>query len=140
MVGVAKRRAGSSLDGLGEGAPSNGGAPGDAWTPVRAALRYVTHKPWNRIPALTRTFMYNPVLACLAGGRNKARLPYSKNLGACNPPLNDVPCHVQPSARSQGTPWWQSCGNLLCSMPCRAFPTTGQLSSGSTGKGSDKTL
>ncbi|KAH7298374.1 hypothetical protein KP509_25G040100 [Ceratopteris richardii] len=41
------------------------------WQPVRAALRYVTQRPWCRIPALTRTFIYNPILACLAGGRNK---------------------------------------------------------------------
>lgn len=41
------------------------------WEPVRAALRYVTQRPWSRIPPLTRTLIYNPVLACLAGGRNK---------------------------------------------------------------------
>jgi hypothetical protein len=41
------------------------------WRPARAALRYVTQRPWNRIPALPRTAMLNPVLACLAGGRNK---------------------------------------------------------------------
>ncbi len=42
-----------------------------AWQPIRAAFRYVTQKPWARIPALTKTLMFNPVLACLAGGRNK---------------------------------------------------------------------
>jgi len=41
------------------------------WTPIRAAMRYVTQKPWNRIPAVCRTAFLNPVLACLAGGRNK---------------------------------------------------------------------
>lgn len=41
------------------------------WRPIRAAFRYVTQRPWNRIPALTRTMVYNPVLICLAGGRNK---------------------------------------------------------------------
>ena len=45
-------------------------ANGD-WVPIRAAFRYVTQKPWNRIPSLSRTLMYNPVLVCLAGGRNK---------------------------------------------------------------------
>ena len=44
---------------------------GDEWRPVRAAFRYVTQKPWTRIPPLTRTFIYNPVIVCLAGGRNK---------------------------------------------------------------------
>ena len=42
-----------------------------AWQPVRAAFRYVTQRPWNRIPPVTRSLIYNPVLACLAGGRNK---------------------------------------------------------------------
>lgn len=42
-----------------------------AWRPVRAALRYVTQRPWTRIPPTTRTLIFNPVLACLAGGRNK---------------------------------------------------------------------
>lgn len=44
---------------------------GDGWHPVRAALRYVTQRPWDRIPPLTRTLVFNPVLTCLAGGRNK---------------------------------------------------------------------
>ena len=41
-------------------------------TPIKAAFRYVTQQPWNRIPIhLTRTLIYNPVLICLSGGRNK---------------------------------------------------------------------
>ncbi len=42
-----------------------------AWRPVRAAFRYVTQRPWSRIPPITRTPVFNPVVACLAGGRNK---------------------------------------------------------------------
>lgn len=41
------------------------------WQPIRAALRYVTQRPWDRIPPLTKTLLFNPVLVCLAGGRNK---------------------------------------------------------------------
>ncbi|HZO12849.1 MAG TPA: hypothetical protein VFB62_06315, partial [Polyangiaceae bacterium] len=41
------------------------------WLPIRAALRYVTQRPWNRIPPLARSLIYNPVIVCLAGGRNK---------------------------------------------------------------------
>ena len=42
------------------------------WVPIRAAFRYVTQKPWQRIPLVgSRTLILNPVLACLAGGRNK---------------------------------------------------------------------
>jgi hypothetical protein len=41
------------------------------WIPIRAAFRYVTQRPWNRLPLHTKTRILNPVLACLAGGRNK---------------------------------------------------------------------
>lgn len=41
------------------------------WQPIRAAFRYVTQKPWNRIPVQTKTIILNPMIACLAGGRNK---------------------------------------------------------------------
>jgi hypothetical protein len=43
----------------------------DEWVPIRAAFRYVTQRPWNRIPVHTKTAILNPVIACLAGGRNK---------------------------------------------------------------------
>jgi len=41
------------------------------WHAIRAAFRYVTQKPWNRIPIRARTRILNPVITCLAGGRNK---------------------------------------------------------------------
>ncbi|MDG2450979.1 MAG: hypothetical protein P8M34_15125 [Saprospiraceae bacterium] len=41
------------------------------WKPIRAAFRYVTQKPWNRIPVNAKTKIINPTIACLAGGRNK---------------------------------------------------------------------
>lgn len=41
------------------------------WVPIRAALRYVTQRPWNRLPPVSRTAILNPAIACLAGGRNK---------------------------------------------------------------------
>lgn len=41
------------------------------WTPIRAAMRYVTQRPWNRLPPISRTAILNPAIACLAGGRNK---------------------------------------------------------------------
>jgi len=43
----------------------------DSWRPIRCAFRYVTQRPWNRIPVSTKTVILNPVLTCLAGGRNK---------------------------------------------------------------------
>lgn len=39
--------------------------------PIRAAFRYLTQKPWNRLPLHSKTKILNPVTACLAGGRNK---------------------------------------------------------------------
>ena len=39
---------------------------------IRFAFRYVTQKPWNRIPIQTKTSVLNPVICGLAGGRNKA--------------------------------------------------------------------
>jgi len=41
------------------------------WVNIRAAFRYVTQKPWNRIPVHSKTKILNPILACIAGGRNK---------------------------------------------------------------------
>ena len=44
---------------------------GGAWIDVRAAFRYVTQAPWDRLPVTTRTALLNPIITCLAGGRNK---------------------------------------------------------------------
>ncbi|MCB0634532.1 MAG: hypothetical protein KDD15_32590, partial [Lewinella sp.] len=41
------------------------------WHPIRAAFRYLTQRPWNRLPIHSRTRILNPTIACLAGGRNK---------------------------------------------------------------------
>lgn len=41
------------------------------WHAVRAAFRYLTQRPWNRLPLHTKTKILNPTIACLAGGRNK---------------------------------------------------------------------
>ena len=42
-----------------------------AWVPIRAAFRYVTQRPWSRLPVYSKTVILNPIVACLAGGRNK---------------------------------------------------------------------
>ena len=41
------------------------------WIRLRAAFRYLTQKPWNRLPIGGKTPIFNPIIACLAGGRNK---------------------------------------------------------------------
>jgi hypothetical protein len=43
----------------------------DTWIPLRAVFRYLTQKPWNRLPLASKTKILNPLVACLAGGRNK---------------------------------------------------------------------
>ncbi len=44
---------------------------GQDWQPIRAAFRYLTQQPWNRLPVHSKTHIINPTIACLAGGRNK---------------------------------------------------------------------
>lgn len=44
---------------------------GGEWITLRAAFRYLTQKPWNRLPLHCKTRLLNPIVACLAGGRNK---------------------------------------------------------------------
>ncbi len=41
------------------------------WHPIRFAFRYLTQNPWNRLPSGLKTQVFNPILTCLAGGRNK---------------------------------------------------------------------
>jgi len=41
------------------------------WLPIRVMFRYLTQKPWNRLPLHSKTKILNPIVACLAGGRNK---------------------------------------------------------------------
>jgi hypothetical protein len=41
------------------------------WIKLKAVFKYLTQKPWNRIPVQSKTFIYNSIIACLAGGRNK---------------------------------------------------------------------
>jgi hypothetical protein len=43
----------------------------EKWEPLRAVFRYVTQRPWGRLPLTCKTRILNPVVACLAGGRNK---------------------------------------------------------------------
>ena len=38
---------------------------------VVCAFRYVTQRPWTRLPFNLKTPILNPIVACLAGGRNK---------------------------------------------------------------------
>ncbi|KAJ1676620.1 hypothetical protein EV182_007821, partial [Spiromyces aspiralis] len=45
--------------------------PDGEWHNIRACFRYVTQKPWNRIPIYSRTRILNSIVSCLAGGRNK---------------------------------------------------------------------
>lgn len=41
------------------------------WHQIRAVFRYLTQRPWTRLPIQSKTLIFNPIIACLAGGRNK---------------------------------------------------------------------
>ncbi len=41
------------------------------WVPIKAAFRYLTQRPWNRLPLTSQTCLFNPIICCLGGGRNK---------------------------------------------------------------------
>jgi len=56
------------------------------WHPIRAAFRYVTQRPWDRIPLSSRTLVLNSIISCLAGGRNKMAADKAYEL------LNDELC------------------------------------------------
>ncbi|CAF3084785.1 unnamed protein product [Rotaria sp. Silwood2] len=47
------------------------------WLPIRAAFRYITQTPWLCIPVQSKTLIINPIIACLAGGRNKNIADYA---------------------------------------------------------------
>jgi len=53
------------------GHSTNGDSEDILWLPIRAAFRYVTQKPWTRLPLAPKTLLMNPIEACIAGGRNK---------------------------------------------------------------------
>lgn len=41
------------------------------WKTLGLVFRYLTQKPWNRLPIYSKTKIINPTIVCLAGGRNK---------------------------------------------------------------------
>jgi hypothetical protein len=47
------------------------------WHPIRACLRYITQKPWKKVPLNSKTIVLNPIISCLAGGRNKIMAAYA---------------------------------------------------------------
>jgi hypothetical protein len=47
------------------------------WRPVRGAWRYLTDRPWRRLPLRNRGAMVNQIVACIAGGRNKAAAAFA---------------------------------------------------------------
>jgi hypothetical protein len=71
----------------------------DHWIPIRAAFRYVTQRPWNRIPIHTKTAILNPIFACVAGGRNK--MVAAKAYDLYNAELADYGLHL----RTPDTVW-----------------------------------
>jgi len=53
---------------------------GGEWLPMDVVFRYLTQRPWNRLPVFSKTLIVNPTIACLAGGRNKMVASKAYNL------------------------------------------------------------
>lgn len=84
------------------------------WVPLRAAFRYVTQKPWNRLPLQCKTKLLNPIVACLAGGRNKmvaakAYDIYNTELRECGLKIN-IPETIWDVSREEIPLWVQKLG------------------------------
>lgn len=45
--------------------------PSWKWKRVRWCMRYVTQKPWTKLPLVSKTVILNPLITCLAWWRNK---------------------------------------------------------------------
>lgn len=43
----------------------------NTWKKISACFRFVTQSPWDRIPVNCKTYILNPIISCLGGGRNK---------------------------------------------------------------------
>ncbi|CAF0716550.1 unnamed protein product [Brachionus calyciflorus] len=50
------------------------------WHSIRACIRLITQQPWKKIPLNTKTLIVNPIITCLAGGRNKNIASYAYKL------------------------------------------------------------
>ncbi|RNA16505.1 hypothetical protein BpHYR1_002062 [Brachionus plicatilis] len=50
------------------------------WHAIRGCVRLVTQKPWTKIPLISKTIVVNPIITCLAGGRNKNIASYAYKL------------------------------------------------------------
>lgn len=52
----------------------------EKWHPIRGCVRLVTQKPWTKIPLVSKTIVVNPIITCIAGGRNKNIASYAYKL------------------------------------------------------------
>ncbi len=86
----------------------------DTWHPLRAVFRYLTQKPWNRLPLHSKTKILNPIVACLAGGRNKmvaakAYDLYNSELETCGLKIN-IPETIWDISKAEIPLWIQKLG------------------------------
>jgi len=83
----------------------------EEWKPVRAAFRYVTQRPWTRFPIKCKTRILNPLLPCIAGGRNKAMGAVAYDILNSDLETKGIGLRIRtpetcPSARKQEVPLW----------------------------------
>lgn len=88
------------------------------WHPIRATFRYVTQRPWSRIPLASRTLIVNPVVACLAGGRNKMAADkayefFNHENGVHNLSIR-CPDTIRDVGKAEIPMWVKSMGGLAC--------------------------
>lgn len=94
------------------------------WIPLRACFRYVTQKPWTKIPVNLpidemATFICNPISACLAGGRNKmvAAKAYDNmntELALLSLPTIRTPLTIRDVPFEKVRSWIESLGGFGC--------------------------
>ncbi len=92
------------------------------WLPVRFVFRYLTQKPWNRLPVDCKTLIFNPIVTCLAGGRNKLLASkaydfFNAELGNHHLQINTPETHM--NIRQEEIPYWYEKfgGNLVVKSP-----------------------
>lgn len=64
------------------------------WLPIRACFRYVTQRPWDRIPLNSKTLVLNSIISCLAGGRNKMAADKGQEAQTCRSSESKSACET----------------------------------------------
>ena len=100
---------------------------GNEWINIRGCFRYVTQKPWDRLPlSKVRTLIMNPVVCCMAGGRNKllASVAYDMFNGKFNTLSIHTPRTISHVAKKDVPEWVAKFGG--CAVVKQPYSNAGQ--------------